>query len=123
MIVAAYYGFVWYARVSVCPCVFGFPDDNLKNIDGFSPNLVCALILCRSGLGLLMGKFRQCLTELSACDMIMIMAGYYSLSFLYWQVKGIEGASPVVSLRYVEVPKVFVIDWMHSVLLGLVCVV
>ena len=27
--------------------------------NGFSPNLVCALILWRSGLGLLMGKFRQ----------------------------------------------------------------
>ena len=27
------------------------------NINGFSPNLVCALILWRSGLGLLMGKF------------------------------------------------------------------
>ena len=34
----------------------------------FSPNLVCALILWRSGLGLLMGKFRQILTELSARD-------------------------------------------------------
>ena len=40
----------------------------LVNINGFSPNLVCALILWRSGLGLLMGKFRQFLTELSAPD-------------------------------------------------------
>ena len=32
------------------------------NINGFSPNLVCALILSRSGLGLLMGKFRQIMT-------------------------------------------------------------
>ena len=31
--------------------------------------------------GLLMGKFRQCLTELSARD--TIMAGYYSLRFLF----------------------------------------
>ena len=38
------------------------------NINGFSPNLVCALILWRSGLGLLMGKFSQILTELSAWD-------------------------------------------------------
>ena len=30
------------------------------------PNFVCALILWRSGLGLLMGKFFQFLTELSA---------------------------------------------------------
>ena len=27
------------------------------NVNGFSPNLVCVLILWRSGLGLLMGKF------------------------------------------------------------------
>ena len=32
-------------------------------------SLVCVLILWRSGLGLLMGKFRQILTELSARDM------------------------------------------------------
>ena len=36
------------------------------NINEFSPNLVCALILWRSGLELQMGKFRQLLTELSA---------------------------------------------------------
>ena len=35
----------------------------------FSPNLVCALILWRSGLGLLMGKFCQFLKELSARHM------------------------------------------------------
>ena len=29
-----------------------------------------------------MGKFRQCLTELSAHD--TIMAGYYSLTFLFY---------------------------------------
>ena len=34
----------------------------------FSPNLVCALILWRSGLGLLTGKFRQIFIELSARD-------------------------------------------------------
>ena len=39
-----------------------------------------ALILRRSGLGLLMDKFRQCLTELSARD--TIMAGYCSFTFL-----------------------------------------
>ena len=37
-------------------------------INGFSPNLVCALILWRSGLRLFMGKFCQFLTELSAGD-------------------------------------------------------
>ena len=35
-------------------------------MDGFSPNLVCALILWRSELGLLMGKFHRILTKLSA---------------------------------------------------------
>ena len=29
------------------------------NVNGFSQNLVCALILWRSGLGLLMGKFHD----------------------------------------------------------------
>ena len=51
------------------------------NIDRFSPNLVYALIFWRSGLGLLMGKFCQFLTELFACD--MIMAGYYCCMFLF----------------------------------------
>ena len=40
----------------------------LVNINGFSPNTVCALILWRSGLELLMGKFHQIFTELSARD-------------------------------------------------------
>ena len=56
-------------RPFVRPSVrFSFPDDNLsKNINAFSPNLVCALILWRSALGLLMGKFRQILTKLAIC--------------------------------------------------------
>ena len=45
------------------------------------PNLICVFILWRSGLGLLTGKFRQFLTELSACD--MIMTGYYRYTFLF----------------------------------------
>ena len=56
---------------SVCctsdrPSVFHFRMITSVNINGLSPNLVCALILWRSGLGLLLGKFRQFLTELSA---------------------------------------------------------
>ena len=35
---------------------------------GFSSNLLYALTLKRFGLGLLMGKFRQIFTELSARD-------------------------------------------------------
>ena len=41
------------------------------NINGFSPNWVCALLLwdiVERGFELLMGKFRQTLTELSALD-------------------------------------------------------
>ena len=38
------------------------------NINGFSPNLVCALILWTCGLGSLMGKFRRSTTQLSARD-------------------------------------------------------
>ena len=45
----------------VRPSVFRFRMITWVNINGFSPNLVCALILWRSGLGLLMGKFRQIL--------------------------------------------------------------
>ena len=41
----------------------------LVKVNGFSSNLVCLLILWRPDLGLLMGKFHQFLTELSACDM------------------------------------------------------
>ena len=47
---------------------FHFPMITLVNINGFSLNLVCALILWRSALGLLIGKFGQFLTELAARD-------------------------------------------------------
>ena len=60
--------------------IFSFPDDNMSKFQGNLTKLGNALIWRKSGLGLLMGKFRQFLTELSACD--MIMAGYYSLTFL-----------------------------------------
>ena len=49
------------------------------NLIGFSPNLTCALILLRSALGLLIGKFRQFLTASSAGGMIMM--GFYSFKF------------------------------------------
>ena len=51
-----------------------FQDDNLENIKGFSPSLACALIFWRFGLGLLMRKFCQILTELSARD---IFSGFF----------------------------------------------
>ena len=89
-IAVGYYGFTLDVRVclSVRPSVshtsvrpFFVSMITWANIKGFLPNLVCALILWRSGLGLLMGKFRQIFTELSARD--TIMAGYYSLTFLF----------------------------------------
>ena len=49
-------------RPSACPSAFHFRMTNSVNIDGFLPSLVYALILWRYGLGLLIGKFRQCLT-------------------------------------------------------------
>ena len=52
--------------VTLDTSVFSFLDDNLSNINGFSPNLVSALLLWTSALGLLMGKFRSFWTELSA---------------------------------------------------------
>ena len=47
-------------RLSVVPLsFFSFPDDNLCKHQKFSQNLVCALILWRSGLELLMVKFSR----------------------------------------------------------------
>ena len=37
-------------------------------MNGFSSNLICALILWRSGLGLLMSKLHQIFTDISARD-------------------------------------------------------
>ena len=51
----------------VRPSVFRFRMITWVNINGFLPNLVCALILWRSGLEL--GKFRQIWTEVFARDM------------------------------------------------------
>ena len=52
----------------VRPSVFCFQMITCVNINGFSPNWVCALILWSSSLGLQIGKFRQILTKLSAGD-------------------------------------------------------
>ena len=50
--------------------VFSFPDDNLSKYQWIFAKLstVCALILWSCSLVLLMGKFRQFLTKLSALD-------------------------------------------------------
>ena len=56
------------SRTYVRPSGFCFRMITSVNINEFSPNLVHEFILWRSGLGLLVGKFRQILTELSARD-------------------------------------------------------
>ena len=45
---------------------------------------MCALILWRSGLVLLMGKFRQFFRELSACDMSVFSFPDYNFSKYQW---------------------------------------
>ena len=87
-IVAGYYGFMLVVRSSVRlsvptyvrPSGFRFRMITWVNINGFSPDLVCALILWISGLGLLMGRFRQFLTELSARDTPIFSFPNYNLS-------------------------------------------
>ena len=61
-------------RQSNIPLVcISFLDDNLSKHNGFSPNLVCALILWRPSFELLLGKFHQILMELSAQDMFIFL--------------------------------------------------
>ena len=59
--------------------VFSFLEITLVNINGFSPKLVCALILWTSALGLLMGEFCPFLTELSV---LHFQDNYFSKSQL-----------------------------------------
>ena len=59
---------------------FSFPDDNLSKHQWILTKLGMCFDIVEICLGLLMGKFHQCLTELSARD--TMMAGY-SLTFLF----------------------------------------
>ena len=54
------------------------------NVNVFSPNLVCGLMLWRSGLGLLMGKYCQFLKELPARDMFIFLFLDDDLSKCQW---------------------------------------
>ena len=65
--------FIFDSYLPVTHPYFRFQMITSVNINGFSRNLVCALILRRSGFGLLMGKFNQCLTELSAFDTFIFL--------------------------------------------------
>ena len=74
-------------ELSVCDrsvFFFHFQMITSVNISGFSPNLVCALILWRSALGLLMGKFHPFWTELSACSSSVVYFQDNNLSKSQW---------------------------------------
>ena len=71
-------------RTCVRPSLFCFQMITGVNINGFSPNLVCALILWRSGLGLLMGNFRQISMEFSVQDMPIFSFLDDNLSKHHW---------------------------------------
>ena len=73
---------------------FTFRSITWVNVNGFSPNLMCALILWRSALELLIGKFRQFLTELYAHD--TIMAGYYRFTFYFDWVEILWPSQPIM---------------------------
>ena len=55
--------------------LFSFQDDNFSKYQWISPNLVCALILWRPGLGLLMGKFCQFLTVICPLHVSIFISG------------------------------------------------
>ena len=61
--------------------IFLFLDYNLSKCQEILTKLCTCIDIKESGLGLLMDKFHQCLTQLSAHDTIMV--GYYSLTFLF----------------------------------------
>ena len=75
---------------SVCPSVvrpsvFSFTDDNFSKYQWFSPNLVCALILWRAGLGLLMGKsmFERVVCPSYDRGGILSFSGFICLKFSF----------------------------------------
>ena len=115
-IVAGYYGFKLDVHVSVClpVClsIFCFWMITWVNIDGFSTNLVCALILWRSGLGLLMGKFHQIFMEISPRHK---MAGYYSLKFLFNSLK-IEYWWSFIFVVFDEIANSPKIKWLSDII-------
>ena len=88
---AGYYGF-YIGRPCVCPSVrpsivrpsvhFSFPDDKLSKHQWIFTKLgLCIdIVEISPGLGLLMGKFRQIFTELSARDTPIFLFLDYNLS-------------------------------------------
>ena len=71
-IMVSHWLFVFHLSVHLYVCLYlCFQMITLVNINGFSTNLVYTLILWSSSFWLLMGKFCQFLTELSAHDASM----------------------------------------------------
>ena len=81
-------GVLWFhvgrplVRLSyICLSVhFSFPDDNLSKHQWIFTKLGMCIDIVEIGLGLLMGKFCQFLTELSAQDMPIFSFPDYNLS-------------------------------------------
>ena len=78
-----YYGCQSLCGLPLCAPVahpyFCFRMITWVNVSGFSPNLVCALILRRSSLGLLMGTFHQFLTSYLSATCL-----YFSFWMITW---------------------------------------
>ena len=72
---------LWFHIGCSCvrPSIFLFTDDNLSKYQRIFAKLGMCIVLWRSGLGLLIGRFCQFSTELSACK--MIVADYYHFVF------------------------------------------
>ena len=83
MIVAGYYGFTWDVLVSVNQSVYrmsvfmsivSFPDDNSSKCQWCTYQWIFTkLVMCRSGLGFLIGKIHSFLTELSTCHTSVLL--------------------------------------------------
>ena len=74
----------WNVRPLYVHPNFRFRMITSVNVNGLSPNTVCALLLWRSGLGLLMGKFHQFLTELSAHNIYIFSLPVDNFSKYQW---------------------------------------
>ena len=73
----------FYTELSAHP-YFHFQMITCVNINGFSPNLVNAFILWRSGMGLLMDSLGLFLTELSAHHRVVVGYHHFTILLLYY---------------------------------------
>ena len=70
-------------ELTKCPCVY-FQMMTRVNVNGFSTNMLYALILWRSGLGLLMGKFVNFWQGLFPCHTSVFSFQDDNLSIFLW---------------------------------------